>query len=70
MSASLDHIWPPDWQERPDYLKLRIARLKRASRFCRGRAADLLPQNEQEITRLEELLRNLEDRNVRSVAAF
>jgi hypothetical protein len=51
--------WPSDWQERPEYLRLRITRLQRALPFCRGRASDVRVIVEKEIECLQKKLNNL-----------
>jgi len=51
---TIESVWPKDWQSKPEYVKLRIVRLKRALWFCRGRAADLHNHVAQEIKRLEQ----------------
>jgi hypothetical protein len=48
--------YPSDWQSRKEYLADRIARLKHALWFCKGRAADVRPLVLAEIARLENLL--------------
>lgn len=52
--------YPADWKTRPEYVRDRIVRMKRAWYFCKGRAADLRPLVEEEIERLEKLLSQLE----------
>lgn len=44
--------FPPNWQELPAWIRLRIARLRFALPFCKGRAADLRPSTAKEIERL------------------
>lgn len=45
-------LFPPDWQNDPRYLRIRINRLWRALPFCRGRAKDVRVKVEKEIKRL------------------
>ena len=54
--------YPPDWKQRPEYLRDRIRRSYRALWFCKGRARDLKPLVEREIVELEALLAALESR--------
>lgn len=58
--SKIELPYPPDWQERPEYLRHRIMRMKRALAFCKGRAADLKPLVVEEIKILELKLHRLE----------
>lgn len=44
--------YPLDWQQRSEYVRDRIDRLKRALWSCRGRAAWIKSKVEEEIERL------------------
>ncbi len=50
--------YPSDWQTRSEYVRNRLARLRRAARYCKGRAEDVWPLVEAEIKRLEEIYEN------------